>query len=89
MHESADFLRKEGVGHIDIGIILGSGLGQVYAVVDEKVSIEYSRIPHMTETTAPGHSGVLRYGMIGERQVLMFCGRFHYYEVWSRPLRAD
>jgi purine-nucleoside phosphorylase len=80
MHESADFLRKEGVGHIDIGVILGSGLDKVYASLKEQVSIQYSQIAHMTETTAPGHSGVLRYGTIGEKRVLMFCGRFHYYE---------
>ena len=80
MHESASFLKQEGMGTADLGIILGSGLDEVHAMMEDQMSLEYASIPHMTGTTAPGHTGMLRFGRIGEKQVLVFCGRFHYYE---------
>jgi purine-nucleoside phosphorylase len=68
------------MGTADLGIILGSGLDEVHAMMEDQMSLEYDSIPHMTVTTAPGHTGMLRFGRIGEMQVLVFCGRFHYYE---------
>lgn len=80
MQESTDFLRQRGIAEVDLAIILGSGLGAVQNILDEEVSIRYSQIPHMPLSSAPGHEGVLRYGRIGSKRVLMFCGRIHYYE---------
>lgn len=88
MHESAAFLRDHGIGNVDVGIILGSGLAAMDAIIDVKVSIDYAEIPHLPHTGAPGHKGVLKYGKIGTCDVLMFCGRLHYYEghpMWMVP----
>lgn len=92
MHDSAAFLHDRGIGKADIGIILGSGLAAMDAIIDVSVSVDYAEIPHLPHTGAPGHKGVLKYGKIGTCDVLMFCGRLHYYEghpMWmvSYPLR--
>lgn len=80
MHESAAFLHQRGITEVDLAIILGSGLNAVQEILEEQISIRYADIPHMPVSSAPGHEGVLRYGRIGTRRVLMFCGRIHFYE---------
>lgn len=80
MHESAAYLRARGVGKVDMGIILGSGLTAMNTILNEQCSFQYRDIPHLPVSGAPGHEGILRYGVIGEKSVLMFCGRLHYYE---------
>lgn len=77
---------------MDMGIILGSGLTAMNEILNELCAFEYGDIPHLPVSSAPGHQGILRYGFIGEKYVLMFCGRLHYYEghaMWqvSYPMR--
>lgn len=80
MHTSAAWLRTRGIGGADLGIILGSGLGELSNVLSDRISIPYSEIPHMPRTGVVGHAGVLEYGTLGKRRVLMFRGRLHFYE---------
>lgn len=80
MHQSAEFLHARGIEDVDVGVVLGSGLTAVQDLLEETVSIPYCEIPHMPVSGAPGHEGVLRYGKIANRKVLMFCGRLHFYE---------
>lgn len=80
MLESAALLNQLGIVEVDLAIILGSGLNAIQEILEEKVAIRYAEIPHMPVSSAPGHEGVLRYGRIGNKRVLMFCGRIHYYE---------
>ena len=80
MHESVAFLHQRGITEVDLAIILGSGLTAVQKILEDQVSIRYADIPHMPVSSAPGHEGILRYGRIGDKRVLMFCGRIHYYE---------
>ncbi len=64
-----------------IAIILGSGLGELAnEVVDERVEIPYSEIPHFPVSTVAGHSGKLISGKIYDKEVIIMQGRFHYYE---------
>ena len=92
MLESAAFLRSKGVGQVDTGMILGSGLGATDEILDTTIEIPYSKIPFLAQSGAPGHKGVLKYGDIGGMKALLFCGRLHYYEgypMWqvSYPVR--
>lgn len=92
MHESAEYIRSRGIGKVDAGIILGSGLAVMNEILDEEYAIPYGEIPHLRVSGSPGHEGMLRYGAIANKQVLMFCGRLHYYEgypMWqvSYPIR--
>ena len=63
-----------------VGIVLGTGLGNFADNIDVKYSIEYSEIPAFPVSTVQGHKGRLIFGYIGERRVVAMQGRFHYYE---------
>lgn len=78
--ETVDFLQKEGVGEIEVGLILGSGLGELAEEIEEAVRIPYKKIPHFPQSTVVGHAGQLVYGKLAGKQVLAMQGRFHFYE---------
>ena len=80
---SAEFIRKLFHGRIDIGIVLGSGLGDMAEDVEDAVVISYHDIPGFPVSTAPGHKGRLIIGKLEGKTVLCMQGRFHYYEGWS------
>ena len=63
-----------------VGIILGSGLGNLAADITDKVEISYNDIPHFPPATVEGHAGRLILGRLGGRPVVAMAGRFHYYE---------
>ncbi len=63
----------------EIGIILGSGLGEIADTYREFV-IPYSKIPGFAKSTISGHKGQLVFAQIGGKKVVMMQGRNHYYE---------
>jgi purine-nucleoside phosphorylase len=63
-----------------IGIILGSGLGELADQLEEAVAIPYTTIPGFVGSTAPGHAGRLVIGGLAGKTVLAMQGRFHFYE---------
>lgn len=63
-----------------IGIILGTGLGQLVDHIKVVAEIPYQEIPEMPVSTVEGHSGKLIFGYLGEKYVMAMQGRFHYYE---------
>ncbi len=63
-----------------VGLILGSGLGNLAELVEEAVTIPYKEIPNWPLSTISGHAGCLRVGMLEEKPVLVMQGRAHYYE---------
>ncbi len=81
--EAADFIRGKGVEKPEIGIILGTGLGNLANDVQVEISIEYKDIPHFPLSTVESHSGKLLYGNLGGKKVLVMSGRFHFYEGYS------
>ena len=83
LRESADSIRKAYPHDLDIGIVLGSGLGEMAEAIEDAVIIDYHDIPHFPVSTVPGHKGRLVIGHLEGRTVLCMQGRFHYYEGWS------
>ena len=63
-----------------IGIVLGSGLGDLVDRIRGQVVIPYGDIPHFPQSTVAGHAGNLVFGFIGKQPVLAMQGRFHFYE---------
>jgi len=63
-----------------VGVILGSGLGALVHNVDIEIEIPYTAIPGFPISTVEGHAGKLIFGKIGNTQVVVMQGRFHYYE---------
>jgi len=66
-----------------IGIVLGSGLGNLATEITVEQSLSYEDIPHFPVSTVKGHSGKLIFGLLNGVPVLAMSGRFHYYEGYS------
>lgn len=84
LKESAEFIRSRiGDQKIEIGIVLGSGLGGLADEIENPIIIDYHEIPHFPVSTVASHKGRLVIGKLEGRNVLCMQGRFHYYEGWS------
>lgn len=75
----AQIQNQAGADPVEIGFILGSGLGGFAAQV-EGVSIAYSDLPGFPHAGVSGHVPNLVIGTIGGVRVAVFGGRVHYYE---------
>lgn len=78
--EAAGAVRKKITEIPRVGMILGSGLGDLAKEVQDAVVIEYDEIPHWPKSTVQGHQGRLVVGKLGGQQVMVLQGRTHYYE---------
>ncbi len=67
----------------EIGIVLGSGLGNFSKELYTDISIPYEEIPHFPVATVAGHQGKLIFGTVNGRRVVAMSGRFHFYEGYS------
>lgn len=84
IQEASDYIRSRGVEAPEIGIILGTGLGNLFVKEFKKpIQIPYNSIPHFPISTVEFHKGQLIYGEIKGKKVLAMQGRFHYYEGYS------
>ena len=63
----------------EIGIVLGSGLGEL-ADRFREFAIPYSKIPGFAKSTIEGHKGQLVFAEINGKKVVMMQGRNHFYE---------
>src|SRR5690554_5397154 len=64
----------------EVGMILGSGLGELAEHVDRPLIIDYATIPHFPQSTVEGHAGRFVIGTLEGRRVIVMQGRSHYYE---------
>ena len=80
---AADYIKSRGVEDAKIGIVLGTGLGNLALQIDAEEVIDYSDIPNFPVSTVESHSGKLIYGNLNGKKVLAMQGRFHYYEGYS------
>lgn len=78
--ESAEYVESRCGEKPSIGIILGSGLGSLVDVMEDKTVIPYKDIPGFPQSHVAGHAGNLVIGRIGAQVTAAMQGRFHYYE---------
>lgn len=78
--ESVNFIKDKTNFQVEIGIILGTGLGGLVSDIEIFHSIPYKDIPHFPLSTVEGHSGRLILGKLGGKKVVAMQGRFHFYE---------
>jgi len=83
IEETVRYIRTVCAEKPSVGIILGSGLGNLAREIRVEREIDYSDIPHFPVSTVEGHQGKLIFGSVGGRQVAVLSGRFHYYEGYS------
>jgi purine-nucleoside phosphorylase len=68
---------------LEIGIILGTGLGQLIQNIEVIKEIPYDEIPYFPVSTVESHHGKLIIGRLSGKSVIAMQGRFHYYEGYS------
>jgi purine-nucleoside phosphorylase len=83
LQETVDFIRTIYAGVPQLGIVLGSGLGNLSREIEIEKEIAYSDIPHFPVSTVEGHHGKLIFGKLSGKRVMVLSGRFHYYEGYT------
>ena len=83
INESTDYLKQKGFENPDVGIILGTGLGQLINHIEIIAQVSYNHIPNFPTATVEFHKGKLIYGNLGGKRVVVMQGRFHVYEGYS------
>jgi purine-nucleoside phosphorylase len=66
-----------------VGLILGSGLGDLAVEIQDARAIPYGEIAHFPRSTVVGHAGRLLIGMLEHVPVVVMQGRFHFYEGYT------
>jgi purine-nucleoside phosphorylase len=80
LQESLQFIRSKWSGTAKVGIVLGTGLGNLAKQVKADVTLPYEQIPHFPQSTVETHAGNLVIGTLNGVQVAAMEGRFHAYE---------
>ena len=83
IQETLAFIRTKTNATPKVGIILGTGLGDLVKEIQQETVISYSEIPHFPVSTVETHAGKLIFGKIGGKDIVAMQGRFHYYEGYS------
>jgi len=83
LREAFDYIRKMYRYQPEIGMVLGTGLGDLVRKIEIEQSIPYNFIPHFPISTVESHFGRLIFGKIGNQSVVAMQGRFHYYEGYN------
>ena len=81
--EAASAIRNAWPESPGVGLILGTGLGELTRQIEFQTCLNYATIPHFPRATALGHRGQLVCGRLGRAHVLAMDGRFHLYEGYS------
>lgn len=80
---AADYIKGKIDAHPNVGLVLGSGLGDLADEVKNATIIPFNEIPHWPVSTIQGHSGRLVVGNLFGASVMVMQGRVHYYEGYS------
>lgn len=80
INDAVAFIRSKSSIEPEVGVILGSGLGNVVDAIDIDTAIPYGEIPGAKASTVLGHQGRLILGRSGDLPVAIMQGRVHFYE---------
>lgn len=81
--ESTEYLQSKGFENPEVGIILGTGLGQLINEIEILAEASYNHIPNFPTATVEFHKGKLIYGVLEGKKVVVMQGRFHVYEGYT------
>ncbi len=81
--EAASYIQTHGITAPEVGIILGTGLGNLVNQVNVEVTLDYEDIPYFPVSTVETHMGKLMYGELSGKKVIIMNGRFHFYEGYN------
>jgi purine-nucleoside phosphorylase len=81
--EAAAFVRRQAKTAPELGIILGTGLGDFASSLESATVVPYADIPHFPHSTVESHAGELHIGRLAGRPAAVMKGRVHYYEGYT------
>ncbi|GHO67018.1 purine nucleoside phosphorylase [Ktedonobacter sp. SOSP1-52] len=83
MMEATEAIQARALQKPLVGLILGSGLGDLATEIENAVALPYEEIPHFARSTVAGHAGQLLIGTLAGVPVVIMQGRFHLYEGYN------
>lgn len=87
-HAAAAFISKQHQRLPDTAIVLGTGLDSILDNIQIELEIPYQAIPHFSTSTVQSHRSALVFGRVGQTEVVILAGRFHYYEGYTAAQAA-
>lgn len=84
IHDAVAYIRHQTPFAPDMGIVLGSGLGDFADQLSQPIVLPFSDIPGFPLPSVEGHAGALVLGTYGGKRVAALRGRVHYYEGFSQ-----
>ena len=81
--EAAAAVRAKATLRPEVGIILGTGLGDLTQALESATVVPYAGIPHFAQSTVESHAGELHVGKLAGRAVAVMKGRVHFYEGYT------
>lgn len=83
IEEAAHFITSRHSAAPRVGIILGTGLGDLARKIQDATAIPYEDIPGFAVSTVKSHAGQIILGSLSNVPVVVMEGRFHFYEGYS------
>lgn len=83
LQQALEFIRERTSLVPEVGLILGSGLGELAEDMEQPVFINYNEIPYFPTSRVAGHKNRLVFGTFNGKKVVAMQGRIHYYEGYS------
>ena len=80
IHNAVAYLRSRTDMTPEVGLILGSGLGDFADTLENRQVIPFTDIPDFPAATVPGHAGAFVFGTKHGKNVVCLQGLLHYYE---------
>jgi purine-nucleoside phosphorylase len=80
IQQTASWLRGRYGEAPDVAVVLGSGLGEFTAALQDAVMCAYADVPNWPASAVVGHAGQLVVGRIQGKRVAALSGRVHFYE---------
>lgn len=84
IQQATEYIKNLSTNKPSIGLILGSGLGDLVEQFTQAVTIPYEQIPYFPTSTVEGHVGQLVIGELAGKIVVAMQGRFHFYEGYTQ-----
>ena len=78
--EALKYIKEKVDFQPELGIILGSGLGDFAKNIQDTIHLPFKDIPGFAGSTVKGHTGEFIFGDLFGKKVLAMNGRVHYYE---------
>ena len=78
--QAKDFIKDKIKIEPSVMLVLSGGISEFVNKIDNPVTVMAADVPNFSKATAEGHSGKMIFGTIKGLPLVVFQGRFHFYE---------